>query len=116
LTPAQFDEQLRRRGSLRRDDVHLRPRFKVGHHVRARNLNPVGHTRLPRYLRGRRGTVVRDHGVFILQDTDADGYAVGDLPQHVYTVRFAASELWGPQGGRRDAIFADLWESYLERE
>jgi nitrile hydratase subunit beta len=115
VTPAMVDEQLRRRGSLRRDDVRVRARFKAGQHVRARNINPVGHTRLPRYLRGKRGRVTRDHGIFNLQDTGDDGYALGEFPQHVYTVRFDAPELWGPQGGRRDAIFADLWESYLDR-
>jgi nitrile hydratase beta subunit len=115
LTPVMVAEQLRRRGSLRRDDVRVQAQFKSGQHVRARNINPVGHTRLPRYLRGKRGTVTRDHGVFNLQDTDAEGYALGELPQHVYTVRFEASELWGPQGGRRDVVFADLWESYLDR-
>jgi nitrile hydratase beta subunit len=115
LTPAMVDEQLRRRGSLRRDDIKVRARFKSGQRVRARNINPVGHTRLPRYLRGKRGTVTRDHGVFNLQDTDADGYALGEFPQRVYTVRFDASEVWGPQGGTRDVIFADLWESYLDR-
>jgi nitrile hydratase len=83
--------------------------------VLARNINPVGHTRLPRYLRGKRGTVTRDHGVFNLQDTDAEGYSLGEFPQHVYTVRFDASEVWGPDGGKRDVIFADLWESYLDR-
>lgn len=115
LTPAMVEEQMRRRGSLRRDDVRVAARFRPRNRVRARNINPVGHTRLPRYLRGRRGTVVRDHGVFNLQDTDAEGYSLGEYPQHVYTVRFAASEVWGPQGGPRDVIFADLWEAYLER-
>ena len=115
VTPATVDEQLARRGSLRRDDVKVRPRYKEGQRVLVRNLNPIGHTRLPRYLRGRQGTVVRDHGVFNLQDTDADGYALGEHPQHVYTVRFEAAELWGPQGGPRDSVFADLWEDYIER-
>jgi nitrile hydratase len=115
FTAEMIAQPFQRRRSLRRDDVDVRARFRVGQHVRARNLNPVGHIRLPRYVRGKQGTIVRDHGVFDLQDTDADGYALGESPQHVYTVRFEASELWGPQGGRRDAVFADLWEDYLER-
>ena len=115
LTPAMVEDRFRRRGSLRRDDVRVPARFKNGQQVRARNINPVGHTRLPRYLRGKRGTVTHDHGVFNLQDTDAEGYPLGDSPQHVYTVRFDASEVWGPDGGKRDVIFADLWESYLDR-
>jgi nitrile hydratase subunit beta len=114
VTPAVVDAQLARRGSLRRDDVRVKPRFKIGQHVRARNMNPVGHTRLPRYVRARRGTIVRDHGVFNLQDTDADGYAPGAKPQHVYTVRFSARELWGDHVSVRDSVCADLWEDYLE--
>jgi nitrile hydratase subunit beta len=115
LTPSMVDEQLARRNSLRRDDVHVKPRFAAGQRVRARNINPVGHTRLPRYVRGRRGTVIRDHGVFGLQDTDASGYPLGDRPQHVYTVRFTARELWGDAASSRDSVYLDLWDDYLER-
>jgi nitrile hydratase beta subunit len=84
----------------------------VGQRVRARNLNPVGHTRLPRYVRGKLGTIERDGGVEELQDTDIQG--LGDKRQHVYTVRFAARELWGEQANPRDTVYADLWEGYLE--
>jgi nitrile hydratase len=114
LTPAMVDAQLARRTSLRRDDVHVKPRFKSGQRVRARNVNPVGHTRLPRYVRGRLGTIVRDHGIFNLQDTNAEGYTLADNPQHVYTVRFSARDLWGEQASARDSVFADLWDGYLE--
>ena len=115
FTADMIEEPFRQRRSLRRDDVQVRARFRRGQRVRARNLNHVGHTRLPRYLRGKIGRIVRDHGVFNLQDTDNEGYPLGDFPQHVYTVRFEAEELWGPQGGRRDAVYADLWEDYLEQ-
>jgi nitrile hydratase len=83
--------------------------------VRARNINPEGHTRLPRYTRGRRGRIVRDNGVFALQDTDVNGQSLGGRPQHVFTVRFAARELWGEQASARDSVYVDLWEDYLER-
>jgi len=115
VTPANIAEQLARRRSLRRDDVQTRPQFKVGQRVRARNINPVGHTRLPRYMRGHRGTIVSDHGVFDFQDTDADGYTLPDRPQHVYTVRFTARELWGDAANPRDTVHAELRENYLER-
>ena len=82
--------------------------------MRARNLHPRGHTRLPRYTRGRRGIVIRDNGVYALQDTDENGQRRGDFPQHVYTVRFAARELWGDRASARDAVYVDLWEGYLE--
>jgi nitrile hydratase len=115
FTTAMIAEPFQPRRSLRRDDVRVQARYVANQPVQARNLNPLGHTRLPRYLRGKRGTIIQDNGVFNLQDTDPDGYALGTIPQHVYTVRFEGSELWGPQGGRRDAVFADLWEDYLER-
>ena len=95
-------------------DVALTPRFHPAQPVRARNMHPRGHTRLPRYARGKLGTVVRTHGIFALQDTDETGQRLGDYPQHVYTVRFTARELWGDQASDRDSTYVDLWEGYLE--
>jgi nitrile hydratase len=88
------------------------PRFREGQAVRARNINPVTHTRLPRYARGRAGTIHRDHGVFALMDTTA--YGLGDKPQHLYSVRFSARELWGEQAAPQDSVFVDLYDDYLE--
>jgi nitrile hydratase len=88
-------------------------RFRPGDHVRARNVHPATHTRLPRYARGRVGTVERDHGVFVFPDSNAHG--LGEKPQHVYSVRFAAQELWGERAGSRDAVHLDLWDDYLEQ-
>ena len=96
-------------------DPSVTAAFKIGQRVRARNINPEGHTRLPRYTRGKAGTVIRNNGLFALQDTDTNGIWLGGRPQPVYTVRFAASELWGPQSSPHDVIYADLWEDYLER-
>ena len=95
-------------------DLDAPARFRVDDTVRARNVHPRGHTRLPRYARGRRGTVIRDNGVYALQDTDGRGQQLGDFPQHVYTVRFTARELWGDRGSERDAVCVELWEEYLE--
>jgi nitrile hydratase beta subunit len=93
-------------------DVKVAARFKAGQRVRARNINPVGHTRLPRYARGKVGTIQRDHGVFVLPDTNA--HFRGENPQHVYSVRFAARELWGEQASPRDAVNLDMWDEYLD--
>ena len=87
--------------------------FKVGQRVRARNINPVGHTRLPRYVRGKTGTVIRDHGVYVFPDTNA--HAQGEKRQHVYSVRFTARELWGADASPRDSVHLDMWDDYLER-
>jgi len=88
------------------------PRFRPGQPVRARNLNPVGHTRLPRYARGKAGTIDRVHGVFVLPDSNA--HFQGERPQHVYSVRFEARELWGERAAPPDAVYVDLWEEYLD--
>lgn len=88
--------------------------YRVGETVRARELNPVGHTRLPRYTRDKVGVIHADNGVYALQDTDANGRRLGNFPQHVYTVQFSARELWGEQGHPNDQVYVDLWESYLE--
>ena len=88
------------------------PRFEAGQPVRARNINPVTHTRLPRYARGRAGTIHRDHGVFAFMETSA--YGLGDKPQHLYSVRFAARELWGEQAPPQDSVYVDLYDDYLE--
>jgi len=92
--------------------VPVAMKFAIGQRVRARNINPVGHTRLPRYARGKVGTVERDHGVFAFPDSSSQG--LGDKPQHVYSVRFEASELWGQQAGRVDAVHIDMFEDYLD--
>jgi nitrile hydratase beta subunit len=101
-----------RRNSARRD-AKVRPRFTVGQRVRARNMHPTGHTRLPRYARGKQGVVTIDHGVFLFPDTNA--HQLGEKPQHVYSVRFAARELWGPGASPRDFVHIDMWDDYLER-
>jgi nitrile hydratase len=102
-----------RSGALASRNVSVAPRFNVGQRVRARNMHPTGHTRLPRYTRGKLGTVERDHGVYVFPDTNA--HFLGEKPQHVYSVRFAARELWGEQASPRDAVYVDMWDDYLER-
>lgn len=99
------------RGNSARD-LAAAPRFADGQKVRARNLQPEGHTRLPRYARGKTGHVTRLHGGHVLPDASAHGG--GECPQHLYTVAFAARELWGDAAHARDTIHLDLWESYLE--
>jgi len=88
------------------------PKFRVGQRIRARNINPSGHTRLPRYARGKLGTVERDHGVFVFPDTNA--HFLGEQPQHVYSVRFAARELWGEHASSQDAVYVNLWDDHLD--
>jgi nitrile hydratase len=93
-------------------DPAVLPKFKVGERVRARNMHPSGHTRLPRYARGKTGAIVRDHGVYLFPDTNA--HFQGENRQHVYSVRFSARELWGEPAPPRDSVHLDLWDNYLK--
>jgi nitrile hydratase len=101
------------RGIAPSRDPGVAPLFTVGESVRARNLNPVGHTRLPRYARGKTGIVARDHGVYIFPDTNA--HFQGEKRQHVYSVRFSTRELWGESASPLDSVHIDMWDDYLER-
>jgi nitrile hydratase subunit beta len=111
LRAADVDPVLRK-GSSARVPVDVPARFAPGAAVVARNIHPVGHTRLPRYVRGRRGLIDRDHGVFIFPDTHALGQ--GAKPQHLYSVRFALDALWGTSAAPGDAVYVDLWDDYLD--
>lgn len=89
------------------------PRFTSGDPVVARNIHPPSHTRLPRYVRGKRGVVDRLHGAYVLPDQNAIG--LGQRLEYVYSVRFEACELWGKEAPPHDRVYIDLWEQYLER-
>jgi len=99
-----------RRGS--RVQVDVSPKFQVGDRVIVKNEHPPTYTRCPRYVRGLRGQVQRDRGVWAFPDTAS--YGLGDRPQHCYSVRFAATELWGSRADPKDRVYADLFEDYLE--
>ena len=87
-------------------------RFAPGDRVRTRNINPIGHTRLPRYARDKVGMIVAAHGGFVFADDNSRG--TDGSAQHLYTVCFNASELWGPDGDPLSDVSIDAWESYLE--
>ena len=99
------------KGASARVDQDIPARFAAGERVLTKNMHPLGHTRLPRFARGREGVIDRDHGVFILPDSHAAGG--GKSPQHCYSVRFRARELWGPEASPRDSVYIDLFEDYL---
>jgi nitrile hydratase len=80
--------------------------------VLTRNEHPTGHTRLPRYARGKAGEIERVHGVFVLPDSNAHGR--GETPQWLYTVRFDGRELWGEAADPTLTVSIDAWEGYLE--
>lgn len=92
--------------------VEAAPRFKAGDRVRTKTLNPTGHTRLPRYARGKVGVIdaVREGYVF----PDTNSRHDGENPQHVYTVVFTGGEIWGEGADPTLTVSIDAWESYLE--
>jgi nitrile hydratase beta subunit len=111
VSAEQIAPMLAERGWFERP-VNTAPRFAVGQAVRAKKINPIGHTRLPRYARGAVGTVDRVHGAHVFPDSNA--HFEGERPQYLYSVRFAARELWGKGATARDSVYIDLWESYLD--
>jgi nitrile hydratase len=110
LTPSVANEALGR-GSYYRQ-MQAPARFKIGDRVRARNIHPATHTRLPRYVRGHVGTVELIHGSHAFPDSVAT--EAGDSPQWLYTVVFDGRELWGPGADATVKVSVDAFEPYLE--
>ena len=91
-------------------------RFALGDRVRARNVHPSGHTRLPQYVRGHVGTVQRVHGPHVFADRHANGTLppFDQRPEWLYGVMFEGRELWGDSADTHLQISVDAWEPYLE--
>jgi nitrile hydratase subunit beta len=103
-----------RAGRPAKRTIRQKPRFAIGDRIVTRNLNPHGHTRLPRYARGKHGVIAAHHGAHVFPDANAHG--LGENPQHLYTVRIATRELWGGNAEPNESVLIDLWESYLEKD
>jgi nitrile hydratase beta subunit len=110
--PASAIRQIVTSGQAAIHDYQGDPLFSVGQSVRAKNLNPTGHTRLARYVRGKTGEIITDNGNQVLPDDN--GMQRGATLQRLYNVRFSARELWGDAANPRDSVCVDLWESYLD--
>jgi len=88
-------------------------RFALGQWVRTSAAAPRHHTRLPGYVRGKRGVIERVHGAHVFADAHAQG--LGEQPQWLYTVAFDEAELWGASAPRQEfGVSVDAWEPYLE--
>ena len=87
-------------------------KFTAGDRVRAKNIHPATHTRLPRYVRGHVGVVERDHGCHVFPDSVA--HDKGENPQWLYTVVFDGAELWGADGDPTLKVSVEAFEPYLE--
>ncbi len=88
-----------------------KPKFSIGDGVRTSSDHPASHTRLPRYARGKVGTVLHINGAHVFPDTNAKGE--GENPQPLYTVEFTSQELFGSGS---HSVTLDLWEPYLSHE
>jgi nitrile hydratase subunit beta len=111
IEPTSLVSQVRAGRSYKRPGPE--PTFEVGDRVMTRNIHPRGHTRLPRYARGKQGVVNAVHGAYVFPDTNAVG--LGEQPQPLYTVLFRAEELWSDAAEPNATVCLDLWEPYLER-
>ena len=111
MFPAENVPGLIKKGGSCRVDADVKAGFAPGDKVVIANINHATHTRLPRYVRGKRGTVAKDHGVFVFPDTNA--VLKGEKPQHVYSVVFTASDLWGSDAPHQDKLYVDMWEDYM---
>ncbi len=111
MFPAENVPDLIRTGGSTRVNLEVPAGFEPGDKVFVANINPASHTRLPRYVRGKVGTVERDHGVFVFPDTNAE--LKGEKPQHVYSVCFTLAELWGLDGMSSDKLYIDMFEDYI---
>jgi len=98
-------------GASARIDEEVAAKFHVGDEVEMKNINPVSHTRLPRYVRGKKGVVHHDHGVFAFPDTGAHGK--GHKAQHVYSVKFSFQELWGEDYAANMFLYIDMFDDYM---
>lgn len=112
LTADGVKAMLHRGGPTGRDPV-APALFAIGDRVRMKTIDPPTHTRLPRYVRGRLGTVELLHGCHVFPDTNSLGR--GENPQWLYTVSFTGPELWGADADRNVKVSVDAWESYVER-
>lgn len=107
-----FADLASKHGAPARRESDNPAKFSPGEHVRVIEGSPFGHTRRARYIRGRTGVVERAHGTFIYPDSAGNG--LGDGAEHVYTVRFAATELWGADAADPNgSVTFDVWEPYL---
>jgi nitrile hydratase len=89
----------------------------AGDRVRTRAVNPEGHTRLPRYLCDRKGTVEAVHGDYALPEERARGMNLQICTKEaLYTVVFDGREVWRERSSEPLSVSADLWDSYLEPE
>ena len=112
LKASKVEEVIRCGGQFMMED-DVPPQYSIGQKTRVLNNHLTGHTRAPRYVRGKIGVVERDHGVYVFADENSKGQN-RRVPQHIYSVKFSARELWGTKSYENDCVLIDLWDGHLE--
>lgn len=113
LAPAGVAAALAKGGPVDRP-AQGTPDFAPGDAIVTINEHPSGHTRLPRYARGKSGRIAAVHGFHVYPDSNAQG--LGEAPQWLYRVEFDAAELWGSRAQVGDSVALDLWQAYLRAD
>jgi len=111
MTASDVDEARKGNGNFERE-INEPPLFAVGDIIKVKSDGIPGHTRLPAYARGRRGIVEARHGAHVFPDANAHGEKQA---AQIYTIGFDMAELWPEAKGRRERVFLNMWEGYLER-
>ncbi|WP_233838839.1 SH3-like domain-containing protein [Paraburkholderia sp. ZP32-5] len=90
--------------------------FQPGETVRVMTRSPIGHYRVPIYLRGKTGVVEK-----VLEpmqfDNEREGYGQnGGDKRHYYRIAFSLKELWPDYAGpAHDNLHIEVFENWLER-
>jgi nitrile hydratase subunit beta len=92
------------------------PIFEPGDAIRIRERKPVGHYRVPTYLRGKKGVVER-----VIEPTAVDNEEEGfgrnaGSRRHYYRIALPMTEIWPDYvGSSNDGLHIDVFETWLER-
>jgi nitrile hydratase len=92
------------------------PLFQVGDLISILGRSPVGHYRVPLYLRGKIGTVeavIRPVGV----NNEEEGYGRNaGSRRHYYRIAFQMTEIWPAyRGSPRDGLRIEVFETWMEK-
>ena len=109
-SPEKYIELIKTTPNFHRE-ISDEPKYSIGDVIKSSNLNPLGHTRFPRYARGKTGVVLENYGSCVFPDSLVASKE--ERPQYVYLVQFTAKELWGEQAGNF-TVNLSLFDDYIE--
>jgi nitrile hydratase len=92
------------------------PIFQPGDAVRILTRSPIGHYRVPRYLRGKAGVVESIiHPAAVDNEEEGFGRNAGSR-RHYYRLAIPMTEIWPDYAGSsRDGLRIEVFETWLER-